>query len=156
MLIFAHIFAGALLGLGFWHLTNERRAVPLCIAGSVIPDLVDKPLGLLFPSVLGGGRTLFHALVIIIVILLLVFIFFRSRDRWLGSGVACALLLHQVSDEMWTLPANWFYPLLGPFTGDMIPDFIGFYFWYEITNPFEWMFMAGTVLILATTYYHQE
>ena len=57
--------------------------------------------------------------------------------------MACALLLHQVSDEMWTLPANWFYPLLGPFTGDMIPDFIGFYFWYEITSPFEWMFMAG-------------
>ena len=42
MLNFAHIFAGALLGLGFWHLTNDRRAVPFCIAGSILLDLIDK------------------------------------------------------------------------------------------------------------------
>ena len=32
MFIFAHVFAGALLGLVFWHLTNDRRAIPVCIA----------------------------------------------------------------------------------------------------------------------------
>jgi len=55
MLIFAHIFAGALLGLGFWHLTNDRRAIIVCIVASILPDLIDKSLGLLFPLVLGGG-----------------------------------------------------------------------------------------------------
>jgi len=54
MLIFAHVFAGALLGLGFWHLTIDRRAIPLCIAASILPDLIDKSLGLLFPLILGG------------------------------------------------------------------------------------------------------
>jgi hypothetical protein len=152
MLIFAHIFAGALLGLGFWHLTNDRRAVLFCISGSILPDLIDKPLGLLFPSVLSGGRTVFHTFVIIIVVLLCILIFFRSTLRWLGAGVACALLLHQLFDEMWTLPANWFFPLFGPFKGHMIPDYIGFYFWYEITNPFEWIFMVGSLVILAKTY----
>ena len=52
MFIFAHVFAGALLGLAFWHLTKDRRAIPVCIAGSVIPDTIDKSLGLLFPSLL--------------------------------------------------------------------------------------------------------
>ncbi len=31
-------------------------------------------------------------------------------------------------DETWTLPADWFWPLLGPFTGHMIPDYIDFLF----------------------------
>jgi len=153
MFIFAHIFAGALLGLGFWHLTNDRRAVPVCIIASLLPDLMDKSLGLLFPFVLGGGRTVFHSLMIIgVVLILCLLLFVRSRFVLLGVGVACALLLHQIFDEMWKLPANWFYPLLGPFQGQMIPEYIGVYFWLEISNPSEWMFLIGTVTILAASY----
>jgi len=152
MLIFAHIFAGTLMGLGFWHLTKDRRAVPLCIFASVLPDLIDKSLGLLFPFVLGGGRTVFHSLMIICVFLLCVLLFARSRYVLLGLGMAGALLLHQVFDEMWNEPANWFYPLLGPFQGEMIPEYIGTYFWVEMSNLSEWMFMIGTVAILAESY----
>jgi hypothetical protein len=152
MFIFAHIFAGALLGLGFWHLTNDRRAVPLCIIASILPDLIDKSLGLLFPLVLGGGRTVFHSLMIVGVLLLGVLLFVRSRTVQLGVGVAGAILLHQLFDEMWTLPANWYYPLLGPFQGQMIPEYVGTYFWLEITNPSEWVFMIATVAILAESY----
>jgi membrane-bound metal-dependent hydrolase YbcI (DUF457 family) len=154
MFIFAHVFAGVLLGLGFWHLTNDRRAVPVCIIGSILPDLIDKSLGLLFPAVLGGGRTVFHSLMIVgllLVICVLLFLF-RSRVVLLGLGFACALFLHQILDEMWMLPANWFYPLLGPFQGQMIPEYIGIYFWLEITNPSEWMFMIASVVILAESY----
>lgn len=153
MFIFAHIFAGALLGLVFWHLTKNRRAIPVCIAGSAIPDLIDKSLGLLFPSVLDGGRTVFHSLGLVFLILLFLLIFVRSNLKVLGIGFACAILLHQVFDEMWTLPTNWYYPLLGPFQGSMIPDYILTYFWLEITNPSEWVFMAGTVVILVKSYH---
>jgi hypothetical protein len=153
MFIFAHLFAGALLGLVFWHLTKNRRAIPVCIAGSAIPDLIDKSLGLLFPSVLDGGRTVFHSLGLVLLILLFLLIFVRSNLKVLGIGFACAILLHQVFDEMWTLPANWYYPLLGPFQGSLIPDYILTYFWLEITNPGEWVFMAGTVVILVKSYH---
>ena len=34
----------------------------------------------------------------------------------------------------------------------MIPDYIGTYFWFEITNPSEWVFMIGTVVILVKSY----
>ena len=70
----------------------------------------------------------------------------------MGVGFACAIILHQVFDEMWTLPANWFYPLLGPFQGSMIPDYILAFFWLEITNPAEWVFMAGSLVILVKSY----
>jgi len=152
MFIFAHVFAGALFGLVFWHLTNDRRAIPVCIAGSIVPDLIDKSLGLLFPLVLSSGRTVFHSLGLVFVILLFSLMFLRSNLRLLGIGFACAILLHQIFDEMWTLPANWFYPLLGPFQGSMIPDYILTYFWLEITNPSEWLFMVGSVVILVKSY----
>jgi hypothetical protein len=153
MLIFAHIFAGALLGLGFWHLTTDRRALPVCIFASVLPDLIDKSLGLLFPFVLGGGRTVFHSLIIVgTLIILCLLLFVRFRFMLLGVGVACAILLHQVFDEMWMLTANWFYPFLGSFQGQMIPDYIGVYFWLEITDPSEWLFLIASVVILAYSY----
>jgi membrane-bound metal-dependent hydrolase YbcI (DUF457 family) len=152
MFIFAHVFAGALLGLVFWHLTNDRRAILICIAGSIIPDLIDKSLGLLFPSLLSSGRTVFHSLGLVFGILLFTLLFVRSNLKLLGVGVACAILLHQVFDEMWTLPANWLYPFLGPFQGYMIPDYILTYFWLEITNPSEWLFMVGSVVILVKSY----
>jgi hypothetical protein len=152
MFIFAHFFAGALLGLVFWHLTNDRRAIIVCIAGSILPDLIDKPLGLLYPYVLGSGRTVFHSLGSVCIIFIVALLIIRSRNRLLGISVAGAVFLHQVMDEMWSLPSNWLYPLLGPFQGFMIPDYIGAYFWFEITNPSEWFFMFATGVVLATSY----
>jgi membrane-bound metal-dependent hydrolase YbcI (DUF457 family) len=89
---------------------------------------------------------------IVCVFLLCVLLFARSRYVLLGLGVAGALLLHQVLDEMWNEPANWFYPLLGPFQGEMIPEYIGTYFWVEVSSSSEWIFMIGTVAILAESY----
>ena len=152
MFIFAHVFAGTLLGLVFWHLAKDRRAIPVCIAASVLPDVIDKTLGLLLPAVFEGGRTVFHSLGIVLILLFIMLLFVQSSFRYLGVGVACAILLHQVLDEMWHEPVNWFYPLLGPFQGYMIPDYIRNYFWFEITNPSEWMFMVGTVVILIKSY----
>jgi len=154
MFIFAHVFAGALLGLVFWHLTKDRRAIPVCIAGSIIPDLVDKSLGLLFPSVLSSGRTVFHSLGLVFIILIFMLVFVRSNLKVLAIGFACTIFLHQVFDEMWTMPANWYYPLLGPFQGSMIPDYVLTYFWLDITNPSEWVFMIGTVVILVKSYHY--
>ena len=50
-----------------------------------------------------------------------------------------------------SLPTGLF-PLLGPFQGEMIPEYIGTYFWVEVSSPSEWMFMIGTVAILAESY----
>lgn len=148
MFIFAHVFAGALCGLLLWHLTHDRRAIPAGIGGALLPDLVDKSLGLLFPAVLGSGRTVFHSLGSIGFLVLILLVAVPAHYRLPGTGFTAAVLLHQLSDEMWALPANWLYPLLGPFQGTMIPDYIGTYFWFEITNPGEWLFLSGTVMIL--------
>jgi membrane-bound metal-dependent hydrolase YbcI (DUF457 family) len=153
MFIFAHIFAGALLGWGLMQLTHDRRILLLCIAGSMLPDIVDKSLGLVFPVVFNGGRTLFHSLMILGIIVVLAALLIRSRFVFYGAGVAAAVLLHQVCDEMWHQPVNWLYPVLGPFQGTMIPDYFAAYFLFEISNPSEWLFMIGSVIVLAESYW---
>jgi hypothetical protein len=114
--------------------------------------LIDKPLGSLFPTVLGSGRTIFHALGIVCIILLIVLLLMGSNYRLPGVGILSTVFLHQVFDEMWSLPTNWFYPILGPFNGPVIPDYIGTYFWFEVTNPSEWLFLFGTLIILEISY----
>ena len=152
MFIFAHVFTGALLGLLVWHLFNDRRAIPACIAGAILPDLIDKPLGLLFPAFVGGGRTVFHSLIAAGIVLVFLLIFFRSRFLIPGGGMVGGVLLHQILDEMWNLPVNWFYPFLGPFQGHIDISYVDTYFWFEITNPSEWIFMIGSVVILLMSY----
>ena len=70
------------------------------------------------------------------------------RRTLLGIAVACALFSHQVLDAMWGLPSAWFFPLLGPFPVSVIPDYIGRYFWLEISNPSEWVFACASLVII--------
>ena len=115
MLIFAHIFAGAVLGLVLARIIGDSRFITVCIAGSILPDLIDKPLGLiLFPQALDNARTFSHTLLIVGIITVLALIAWRSRRTpLLIFGFAGAVLLHQILDVMWYEPVTWFYPLFG-------------------------------------------
>lgn len=43
-------------GKGFSRLVDYR----LVLIGSMLPDIIDKPLGIAFPAALGSGRTVAH------------------------------------------------------------------------------------------------
>ena len=152
MFIFAHVFCGALIGLGFWHLTNDRRALPICIFGAILPDLFDKFSALLIPGLLGGGRTICHSLAFFAIVLLFGILIWQYGHTLLGIAFACAILSHQILDAMWNLTSTWFYPLFGAFPTYMIPDYVGHYFWLEISNPSEWVFGCVSLILIAAWY----
>jgi membrane-bound metal-dependent hydrolase YbcI (DUF457 family) len=152
MFIFAHVFCGALIGLLFWHLSNDRRAVPVCIVGAILPDLIDKPLSILFPEILGSGRTMGHTLLFFTILFVVGILIWHYRHTLLGVAFACALASHQVLDAMWTELASWLYPVLGPFPLFMIPDYTGYYLWLEISNPSEWVFGCASLIIITVWY----
>src|SRR5512145_3030967 len=118
MYLFAHLFSGILIALGFFSLYHDRRAFPVCIAGALLPDLLDKPLTVLLPSVFGSTRTVGHTLLLGTMLLLAGILLWSSRRSILGVLFAGSVLSHQVLDMLWNLPAVWFFPLNGmfPFT----------------------------------------
>jgi len=153
MLIFAHLFAGAVLGLALGWFLKDNRVIPLCIAASILSDIIDKPLGfILLPQTLGPGRIYFHALLAVVVITALAFLVWRSRNSTVVFLVAGAVLLHQLFDGMWHEPVSWFYPLLGPFQPYHDTNYFGTYFWLEISSISEWVFLFATLLILSLVY----
>jgi membrane-bound metal-dependent hydrolase YbcI (DUF457 family) len=153
MFAFAHVFAGTLIGFGFWHLTGDRRALPVAVFGALLPDLIDKSLSLLIPGIFGSGRTLGHTLLFFAAAMAAGLLVWKCRQTLLGVACAAAIFSHQILDSMWTMPAAWFFPFLGPFPVFIIPDYVWQYLWLEITSPSEWIFAGASFILLATGYW---
>jgi hypothetical protein len=152
MFVFAHLFCGALIGLGFWRLTGDRRALPLCILFAILPDLVDKSFILFFPDALGSGRTIGHTLFGAVIVTVAGIGLWLYRRSLLGIACACAYFPLQILDSMWSVPSTWFYPFLGWFRPYVVPDYVGHYLWLEISSISEWVFGAAVVLVLWISY----
>lgn len=152
MLIFAHIFVGTILGIILSRIFREKHIIPVCIAGSILPDILDKPLGYLFPQTLESGRTFSHTLLVVGIIIGLAIIVWHSRYAILVFCLSSAVLVHQVLDGMWYDPVTWFYPLMGPFPQIQFMNYFETYFWREITSLPEWIFLFVTIVLLCGLY----
>ena len=70
----------------------------LIIIASMLPDILDKPLGILG---IGGGRFIFHSLAFVVLL------YFVRNELFFGSAI------HLILDRMWEEPKILLYPLLG-------------------------------------------
>ena len=106
MLLLAHLGIG--LGLA-WLLAGKasgRIDYRLVLFGAILPDLIDKPLGV----ALGLDTRIWgHTFLFLFGVLALSFVPSLRVLRLVGFGVATHLLL----DEMWVEPAVALYPLQG-------------------------------------------
>ena len=109
----------------FWHLggttaliryafRDERMDLRFLMAGAVLADLIDTPVGLLFWESLRNVRLLGHSLVFATVVMVAVLLATRRgrpRKRWMP--VAVGVLVHLVLDAMWRQPETLWWPFLG-------------------------------------------
>ncbi|VVB70270.1 LexA-binding, inner membrane-associated putative hydrolase [uncultured archaeon] len=106
MLIFAH------LGLT---LASARFLGKVDLAflalGSLLPDIIDKPLGIILFGTPTMGRTFAHTLLFLSILAALSFYLRDIRLYSLTWGV----LAHLVLDQIWLSPVTLLWPLLGPF-----------------------------------------
>ena len=106
MLLFAH------LGLTLASARFMSKAdLAFLVLGSMLPDIIDKPLGLIAFGSPNMGRTFAHTLLFL---LLLVALSFYSRDIRLNS-MSWGVLAHLTLDSMWNSPVTLLWPLLGNF-----------------------------------------
>ena len=106
MLLFAHL--GLTLAAG----GLARRADLACLAlGAMLPDIIDKPLGLVVFGTPAMGRTVAHTFLFLLIITLLA-IHFHDLRIWSISG---GVLAHLVLDFIWRSPVILFWPLFGNF-----------------------------------------
>jgi membrane-bound metal-dependent hydrolase YbcI (DUF457 family) len=106
MLLFAHI--GLALAAGRMFRGTNLAFLAL---GSMLPDIIDKPLGQLLYGTPAMGRTISHTLLFLLFISALALYLRDARVASLSGGI----LTHLALDFMWNSPVILLWPLLGPF-----------------------------------------
>jgi membrane-bound metal-dependent hydrolase YbcI (DUF457 family) len=142
---FVHLLAGIILGISLNILFRDTRLFLAGVLGSILPDLIDKPIGILL---IPYARSYAHTLLFVGLLMGIgigVYLMYPRNGLVILSLVA-GIFLHDILDAMWLWPSHWFWPALGSFNNPLDPDFVSTLFWREITNPIEWL---AAICILA-------
>lgn len=146
MLIACHLCIGTILGVLLADHYRRPYLLPVCMIASLLPDIIDKPLGYIILPDLGDGRLIAHSLIGLILISGISFCLFHRL--LLSAACAAGVSSHQVLDAMWKIPQNWFYPFLGPFPSLPNDTYFETGFMRELATPSEWAFSAAIIIML--------
>lgn len=124
MLIFAHLGLTLALGRLFRH---ANPVMALLALGSMLPDIIDKPLGYITFGSAANGRIYAHTSLFLLMLMALAV--YNSKMVWLAGGV----LAHLCLDQMWSSPIVLLWPLLGAFPIHD-PLSLGGYIWLLLTG----------------------
>ncbi len=115
----------------------ESLDLRLLITGSLLPDIIDKPLGLILLSrVIGYGRIYFHTLIFLLIISIAGMIVYRRRRHGWILTLAIGVLSHLLLDEMWFYPRTLFWPLYGwAFPRENVADYVSILLHELTTEP---------------------
>ena len=132
MLLFAHL--GLTLAAGRFMKWVDLVFLAL---GSMLPDIIDKPLGLLAFGTAEQGRTFGHTLLFLMVLAALAVYLKNVRIASLSVGV----LAHLVLDSMWKSPAILLWPLLGNFPPVQDLGILDYFqtLLYGLRDPMVWV-----------------
>jgi membrane-bound metal-dependent hydrolase YbcI (DUF457 family) len=156
MLFLGHLVIGLIIGFILYEFFHDRTMIFFCALGSVLPDIVDKPLGhIIFSSSLDNGKIFFHSLVIVLLFFITGLIVWKYYRSFSFLVVGFGMFLHQLVDMMWTRPVNWYYPLLGPYQAEVSPDYFQQAILAELSSVTEWIFFAAILVVALVLYRNQ-
>ena len=117
MFFFGHLgitLGIAVLGLYLFKIEPTRKLYGAILLGSVLPDLIDKPIGeIMLADSLSNGRLMAHTLLFAGCCALIGLALYRRRSDLSGLALSGAVLLHLSEDQMWQIPETLFFPLFG-------------------------------------------
>lgn len=129
--------------------TGVRLDYRLVLAGSMFPDVIDKPAFMMFSGV-PSGRFFTHTL-LVAAVLLAVGVYRHMRGRGTGAlAFGGAVLVHDLLDAMWVYPRSFFWPLLGfGFEPDGSADWVAGVAYNFLNDPAVYVPEAAGVCIAA-------
>jgi inner membrane protein len=84
------------------------------VAGSLLPDIIDKPVGqYFFRETFNNGRIFTHTLLFLIILSAAGFYLWKRHHQVWMLSLAAGTLMHLILDESWLVPGTLFWPLLG-------------------------------------------
>ncbi len=92
---------------------NTRVDYRIVAVASLLPDLIDKPIGrLLFRDRYDSGRLYAHTLLLNVALLCVLF-FMRGRVKRRLALIPISSLLHLAEDGVWSEPRTFWWPFFG-------------------------------------------
>jgi len=88
--------------------------VRILLIGSLLPDIIDKPIGqFFFKETFRNGRIFSHTLLFLIIITAAgLYVFKAHKKSWLFV-LSFGTFMHLLLDQMWESPETLFWPLFG-------------------------------------------
>lgn len=88
--------------------------VRLLLIGSMLPDIIDKPLGQFFlRETFSNGRIFCHTVLFLILITIAGFYLYKRYNRTWLLVLSFGTFTHLILDEMWRNPRTLFWPIFG-------------------------------------------
>ncbi len=149
MLPAVHLLIGITVGIFLLYITKDCRALIYSAIGSLLPDIIDKPVGHIILASLGNGRIFFHSLTVCAIVAVVGFVILM---KWRHPGflfIAAGMLSHQLADAMWAIPNSWYWPFMGWFRPKYSPSYFENIFSLEFSSPSELLVISlGIVFII--------
>lgn len=97
-----------------WLTFLEKIDIRLLLIGSLLPDIIDKPVGQFFlRDSLSSGRIFCHTLAFLLLITLTGFYLYRSHGKTWLLVLAFGTFTHLICDRMWLAPQTLLWPAYG-------------------------------------------
>jgi len=86
----------------------------LLFIGSLLPDIIDKPVGLFFfRETFGNGRIFGHTFLFLTVLIIIGLFIYRCRSNTWLLVLSFGTFTHLVFDQMWRAPRTLLWPAYG-------------------------------------------
>jgi len=115
----------------------NRTDIRLLLVGSLLPDIIDKPIGQwLFKEYFSNGRIFSHTLLFLILITILGVFYYKHYGKTWFLSLSFGTFMHLILDQIWRTPRTLLWPILGlEFDRIDLTDWIGGMWRGLLTDP---------------------
>jgi inner membrane protein len=143
-------YAGGTLAIVRYAFRDPKMDLRFLALGAVLPDLIDKPVAVVFYSDLGSVRLVGHSLLCAALVMTAVVLATRRgrpRRRWMAIPIG--MMVHLFLAFTWADPETLWWPFLGldftPAGAATLGDYLG----TVLADPWVWVREAVGLVYLA-------